>query len=71
MAKVLDYPSPSLREFRILPGYRHPACEMEGSAKASNHRRYAQLKELFFEEGIMGYVPHLGSIYDKLRVELG
>ena len=43
---------------------------MEGSAKASNHRRYAQLKELFFEEGITGYVPHLGSIYDKLPVVL-
>jgi len=43
---------------------------MEGSAKARNHRRYAQLKELFFEEGIMGYVPHLGSIYDKLPVVL-
>ncbi len=39
---------------------------MEGSAKARNHRRYAQLKDLFFEEGITGYVPHLGSIFEKL-----
>jgi|AP95_1055475.scaffolds.fasta_scaffold05123_1 IMP dehydrogenase len=43
---------------------------MEGSAKAHNHRRYAQLKNLFFEEGITGYVPHLGSIYDKLPIVL-
>ncbi|MBT3346252.1 MAG: CBS domain-containing protein [Gemmatimonadetes bacterium] len=43
---------------------------MEGSAKASNHRRYSQLKDLFFEEGITGYVPHLGSIFDKLPVVL-
>jgi IMP dehydrogenase len=43
---------------------------MEGSAKASNHRRYSQLKSLFFEEGITGYVPHLGSIFEKLPVVL-
>ena len=43
---------------------------MEGSAKASNHRRYSQLKNLFFEEGITGFVPHLGSIFEKLPVVL-
>jgi len=43
---------------------------MEGSAKASNHRRYSQLKDLFFEEGIAGFVPHVGSIHDKLPVVL-
>ncbi len=43
---------------------------MEGSAKARNHRRYAQLKDLFFEEGITGHVPHLGSIFDKLPLVL-
>jgi IMP dehydrogenase/GMP reductase len=41
---------------------------MEGSLRARNHRRYAQLPEIFFEEGIVGYVPHAGSIYDKLPV---
>jgi IMP dehydrogenase len=41
---------------------------MEGSLRARNHRRYAQLPELFFEEGIVGHVPHAGSIYDKLPV---
>jgi IMP dehydrogenase len=39
---------------------------MEGSARAFNTRRYAQIKESFFEEGISGYVPHVGSLYDKL-----
>ena len=43
---------------------------MEGSLRARNHRRYAQLPELFFEEGVVGYVPHAGSIYDKLPVLL-
>ena len=41
---------------------------MEGSLRARNHRRYAQLPDIFFEEGIVGYVPHAGSIYDKLPV---
>ena len=39
---------------------------MEGSMRAHNMRRYAQTKENFFEEGISGYVPHVGSIHDKL-----
>ena len=43
---------------------------MEGSMKARNFRRYAQLESIFFEEGITGYVPHMGSIYDKLPVVL-
>jgi IMP dehydrogenase len=41
---------------------------MEGSSKARNHRRYSQLNDLFFEEGITGYVPHSGSIFDQLPV---
>jgi IMP dehydrogenase len=39
---------------------------MEGSRRARNHRRYAHLRALCFEEGIVGQVPHMGSIYDKL-----
>ena len=39
---------------------------MEGSMRAHNMRRYAQTREHFFEEGISGYVPHIGSIHDKL-----
>ncbi len=41
---------------------------MEGSMRAHNMRRYNQLRETFFEEGISGVVPHVGSIYDKLPV---
>jgi IMP dehydrogenase len=43
---------------------------MEGSPRARNHRRYAQLRSLFFAEGIVGQVPHLGSIYDQLPIIL-
>jgi IMP dehydrogenase len=39
---------------------------MEGSRRAANTRRYAQTARLFFEEGIEGFVPHEGSIYDEL-----
>jgi IMP dehydrogenase len=39
---------------------------MEGSQRARSHRRYAQLRQTFFAEGIVGQVPHLGSIYAKL-----
>ena len=39
---------------------------MEGSMRAHNMRRYAQTRENFFEEGISGYVPHVGSIHAKL-----
>jgi len=41
---------------------------MEGSRKAFNNRRYAQLASTFFEEGIVGQVPHAGSVYDKLPI---
>lgn len=39
---------------------------MEGSMRAFNTRRYTHLKDTFFEEGISGFVPHVGSLYDKL-----
>ena len=39
---------------------------MEGSRRAANARRYAQTERLFFEEGIEGFVPHEGSVYDGL-----
>jgi IMP dehydrogenase len=41
---------------------------MEGSLKSRNYRRYANDPETFFEEGVSGYVPHIGSIYDFLSV---
>jgi IMP dehydrogenase/GMP reductase len=39
---------------------------MEGSQRARNHRRYAHMRGMCFAEGIVGQVPHLGSIYDRL-----
>lgn len=41
---------------------------MEGSKKALNYRRYYQNPETFFEEGISGFVPHLGSVYDVIPI---
>jgi IMP dehydrogenase len=39
---------------------------MEGSRKGFNLRRYYQSASTFFEEGIAGYVPYEGSIFDSL-----
>jgi IMP dehydrogenase len=39
---------------------------MEGSERARNARRYAHTASHFFPEGIDGFVPHAGSVYDGL-----
>ncbi|MBN1665158.1 MAG: IMP dehydrogenase [Deltaproteobacteria bacterium] len=41
---------------------------MEGSRKAFNLRRYHQSAATFFEEGVVGYVPYEGSIFDAIPV---
>ena len=41
---------------------------MEGSKKALNYRRYHQNPDTFFEEGISGFVPYMGSVYDVMPV---
>ncbi len=41
---------------------------MEGSNKGLNYRRYRQDSNTFFEEGISGFVPYAGSIYDSLPI---
>jgi IMP dehydrogenase len=41
---------------------------MEGSRKAFNLRRYRQSAATFFEEGIVGYVPYEGSIFDAIPI---
>ena len=43
---------------------------MEASAKARSYGRYEGQSELFFEEGIEGYVSHAGSIYDNFNETL-
>lgn len=53
----------------LVPGARGQDFKeywMEGSRRAANARRYAQSRRLFFEEGIEGFVPHEGSVYDGL-----
>jgi len=39
---------------------------MEASARAHSFGRYDQSASTWFEEGVEGYVPHTGSIYDNL-----
>ena len=41
---------------------------MEGSQKALNYRRYTHDPDTFFEEGVSGFVPLVGSIYDVLPI---
>ena len=43
---------------------------MEGSKKGLNYRRYHQQAETFFEEGISGFVPYMGSVYDVLPISM-
>jgi IMP dehydrogenase len=42
----------------------------EGSAWARNAARYGQSTTLLFEEGVDGYVPYVGSLYDTVAVTL-
>ncbi len=41
---------------------------MEGSLRAWNYRRYAMHRDAFFEEGVNGFVPYAGSIYEILPI---
>jgi IMP dehydrogenase len=76
LARYSESPGQIVRGLSGLPGLggqdEQPASGewkeywMEGSKRAANTRRYAQSRELFFEEGIEGFVPHEGSIYDRL-----
>ena len=40
---------------------------MEASSKARNYGRYDSCPDWFFEEGIEGFVPHVGSIYEHIN----
>jgi len=40
---------------------------MEASARARNFGRYSATSDTFFEEGVEGFVPHVGSLYIHLR----
>ena len=61
-ARFSESPGPLLE----ARGQRVKAYWMEASAKALNYRRYYQSSTTFFEEGISGFVPFEGSIYDAL-----
>ena len=61
-ARFSESPGPLLE----ARGQQVKAYWMEASAKALNYRRYYQSPATFFEEGISGFVPFEGSIYDAL-----
>ena len=42
----------------------------EGSQRARNAARYGQGTNLIFEEGVDGYVPYAGSLYENVSVTL-
>lgn len=52
------------------PARRHPVHGsvkeywMEASDKARNYGRYETTRDFFFEEGVEGFVEHIGSLYD-------
>ncbi|MFE7516568.1 IMP dehydrogenase [Streptomyces sp. NPDC057540] len=39
----------------------------EGSRRAQNEARYGQRGQMVFEEGVDGYVPYAGSLYDNVE----
>ncbi len=55
------------REF-MIKGEKVKEYWMEGSIKAHNNRRYYHNSKSFFEEGVQGFVPSIGSIYDILPI---
>jgi IMP dehydrogenase len=55
------------KEFTIK-GEKVKEYWMEGSTKAHNSRRYQNNSFTFFEEGVQGFVPSAGSIYDILPI---
>ena len=53
-----------------INGQQMKSYWMEASTRAKNNRRYLMGSGAFFEEGIEGFVPHLGSIYNVLPVSV-
>jgi len=40
---------------------------MEASNRAKNYGRYDSAPDWFFEEGVEGFVPHIGSVYEHIN----
>jgi IMP dehydrogenase len=65
-ARFAESPAPQVKvNGQILKEYWG-----EGSARARNAARYGQGTHLAFEEGVDGYVPYAGSLYDNVKVTL-
>jgi IMP dehydrogenase len=55
------------KEF-VIKGEKVKEYWMEGSIRGYNNRRYNHNSFSFFEEGVQGFVPSEGSLYDALPV---
>lgn len=55
---------------RLLDGQFFKEYWGEGSSRARNAARYSHTATLQFEEGVDGYVPYAGSLYDNLAATL-
>ena len=65
-ARFDEAPSPLVR----MEGQFFKEYWGEGSSRARNAARYGQHEGLMFEEGVDGYVPYAGSLYDNIAVTL-
>ncbi len=65
-ARFDEAPSPLVR----MEGQFFKEYWGEGSSRARNASRYGQHEGLMFEEGVDGYVPYAGSLYDNVSVTL-
>jgi IMP dehydrogenase len=65
-ARFDESPAP----LRRLDGQFYKEYWGEGSARARNAARYSHTVSLQFEEGVDGYVPYAGSLYDNLAATL-
>ncbi len=65
-ARFTESPAPQVKvSGKILKEYWG-----EGSTRARNAARYGQGDTLAFEEGVDGFVPYAGSLYDNVKVTL-
>jgi IMP dehydrogenase len=65
-ARFDESPAP----LRRLDGQFYKEYWGEGSARGRNAARYSHTTSLQFEEGVDGYVPYAGSLYDNLAATL-
>jgi IMP dehydrogenase len=65
-ARLDESPAPRVR----LDGQFYKEYWGEGSQRACNAARYGHTNGLLFEEGVDGYVPYAGSLYDNVSATI-